>query len=170
MREVSLLRLAWSICYRFWFLVCLQVRPKYLRCVGITCFYLAAKTCEEDEVSAQQTKWRNYGLGIRFNTFLWLTVLLKIAKDLFRLLNRNVDMAMVSFVGDSSNLGISGREWMWTHCVWSTEDGGSHSRQTGLGSQLDQSSSLHSHCKLIDFRRCKLLKEGLVFDEKFHQM
>ena len=28
-----------------------QVRPKYLRCVGITCFYLAAKTCEEDEVT-----------------------------------------------------------------------------------------------------------------------
>jgi len=32
------------------FLQSVKVRPKYLKCIGITCFYLAAKTCEEDEV------------------------------------------------------------------------------------------------------------------------
>ena len=28
-----------------------QARPKYLRCIAISCFYIAAKTLEEDEVS-----------------------------------------------------------------------------------------------------------------------
>jgi len=28
----------------------LQVRPKYIQCVAISCFYIAAKTLEEDEV------------------------------------------------------------------------------------------------------------------------
>ena len=28
----------------------IQARPKYLRCIGIACFYLASKTVEEDEV------------------------------------------------------------------------------------------------------------------------
>ena len=28
----------------------LQVRPKYVQCVAISCFYIAAKTLEEDEV------------------------------------------------------------------------------------------------------------------------
>lgn len=37
-------------------LVCLQARPKYLRCIAIACFFLAAKTCEEDEVSAVHKK------------------------------------------------------------------------------------------------------------------
>lgn len=32
------------------FLTAVKARPKYLRCIGITCFYLAAKTLEEDEV------------------------------------------------------------------------------------------------------------------------
>lgn len=34
-------------------MVMFQARPKYLRCIGITCFYLAAKTLEEDEVIIQ---------------------------------------------------------------------------------------------------------------------
>lgn len=42
--------LALSIAILDKFLQTVKVRPKYLRCVGITCFYLAAKTCEEDEV------------------------------------------------------------------------------------------------------------------------
>lgn len=29
-----------------------QARPKYLPCIAITCFFLAAKTNEEDEVSS----------------------------------------------------------------------------------------------------------------------
>lgn len=32
--------------------LCTQARPKYLRCIAIACFFLAAKTCEEDEVNA----------------------------------------------------------------------------------------------------------------------
>lgn len=32
------------------FLHAVKVRPKYLRCIGVACFYLAAKTLEEDEV------------------------------------------------------------------------------------------------------------------------
>lgn len=28
----------------------MQARPKYLRCIAIACFFLAAKTSEEDEV------------------------------------------------------------------------------------------------------------------------
>jgi len=32
------------------FLSVVKARPKYLRCIGIACFYLAAKTLEEDEV------------------------------------------------------------------------------------------------------------------------
>ena len=28
-----------------------QVRPRYLKCIGIAIFYLAAKTLEEDEVN-----------------------------------------------------------------------------------------------------------------------
>lgn len=41
-------------------LLCSQARPKYLRCIAIACFFLAAKTCEEDEVNAvgeTQTKF-----------------------------------------------------------------------------------------------------------------
>ena len=33
-----------------------QVRPKYLQCVAISCLYIAAKTLEEDEVSAHTVK------------------------------------------------------------------------------------------------------------------
>lgn len=32
------------------FLSVVKARPKYLRCIGIACFYLSAKTLEEDEV------------------------------------------------------------------------------------------------------------------------
>lgn len=32
-------------------LSCPQARPKYLNCIAISCFFLAAKTIEEDEVT-----------------------------------------------------------------------------------------------------------------------
>lgn len=43
-------------------LVCPQARPKYLRCIAIACFFLAAKTCEEDEVNTNNTVHRIYSL------------------------------------------------------------------------------------------------------------
>ncbi|CAH2301525.1 Hypothetical predicted protein, partial [Pelobates cultripes] len=35
--------------YRTSFMPATSARPKYLRCIAISCFFLAAKTSEEDE-------------------------------------------------------------------------------------------------------------------------
>jgi len=49
------------------FLHTVKARPKYLRCIGITCFYLAAKMHEEDEViprTSELVKDSNCGCSV----------------------------------------------------------------------------------------------------------
>lgn len=92
----------------------LQARPKYLRCIAIACFFLAAKTSEEDEVITN----RNYSLQTTICSMREYTHLIHFS----RLFNS----VCVSVCALAEGAGCF--EQMWLYTIRDPEDGEDHPR------------------------------------------
>lgn len=50
---------------------CFQAQPKYLKCIAVSCFYLASKICEEENVSQIAMLFVCASSTLNFTDLLW---------------------------------------------------------------------------------------------------